>query len=320
MRLNTLLLAILVGVVIISCEDNFNPLGEYSERYVLNCVVKSDTNLQVATVTQSYLGSSVDPYENKSDPFVDGVYLRLWYDDEVYIFKDTIITDMTSGLYNTPVKAYYVDNLVPEPGKDMEIEALLPNGRRLNANSTVPARPRKESGVGAVSIPPTDTDIITVQWYSDVDGLTYHPKLTVVYFKSENGVRARNEKQVPIEYYNNDGEMSPIYASPSSSRNINISMDDMTKLMKSISEGDENKRAYEFMFVIIEVLAFDRNLSLYYASSSTILDEYSIKLDETDFTNVDGGFGVFGSYSKGTMVLKFDTEYLETMGYRNGLD
>ena len=320
MKKYTLILAILLAAFIISCEDNFNPLGEYSERYVLNCVVKPDTNLQIATVSQSYLNNSIDPYDNTTDPFIENVYLRLWYDDEVYIFKDSILTRENTDRYETPVKIYYLDNLDPKPGSELEIEALLPNGRRLNSKTLIPVKPKKVAASSSRIIPPEETDDIRIQWESDIQGLTYHPKLYVVYNKTENGSRVRKTESVPVEYYNDGGILRPIYPAASASRNLSIDMDDFNRFMESISEGVENKRDFEFMFMIVEVLAFDRNLSLYYASSNTVLDEYSIKLDEADFTNIDGGFGVFGSFVKGLFTIKFTTEYLETLGYRNGFD
>lgn len=320
MKVNTLILAILLSTIIISCEENFNPLGEYSERYVMNCIMKADTNFQIATVSQSYLNNSIDPYDNETDPFIDNVYLRLWYEDEVYIFKDSILTRENTDRYDSPVKIYYLDNLNPAPGKEIEIEALLPNGRRLNSKTFIPSKPKKSTKGTSDIIPPTETEDLRIQWENNLDGLTYHPKLSVVYNKTENGARVRKTAEVPIAYYESEGELFPIYPNPSPSRNISIDMNDFNRFMNSLSEGDENKRDYEFMFVIVDILAFDRNLSLYYASSNTVLDEYSIKLDEADFSNIDGGYGVFGSFVKGVFTMKFTTEYLETLGYRNGFD
>jgi hypothetical protein len=318
MKLKRFIMPLLFAAVFVSCEENFNPLGEYSERYVLNCVVKADTSLQVATISQSYLGGSVDPFENTADPSLENVFLRLWYEDEVYIFKDSVITRQDTSRYDTPVKVYYLDNLKPEPGGEFEIEALLSNGRRLNAKTRIPARPKKTLTGTSNVIPPEDGDEIKLFWQSDELGLLYHPRIHFLYIKTENGARVMKKAYLPVDYYNDGGNLTPIYPIPSQARNLSIKMSTITRLMNAISEGDDNKRDYEFLYAAVELIVFDRNLSLYFASSNTILDEYSIKLDETDFTNVDGGYGLFGSLVKGVFTIKFDTEYLQNFGYRNG--
>lgn len=317
---NTFISVAILSLLFISCKEDFNPLGEYSERYSLNCVIKVDTSFQVATVTQSYLGQTTDPFENTQDPFVDFVYIRMWYKGEVYIFNDSSITRTDKSRYNTDIKFYYINNLNPQPGNDLEIEALLPNGRRLKSVTRIPARASKKYGSFENKIPPEIGDIMHLQWTSDETNLVYHPRLYIIYNKTENGVQYRKSVPVPLEYYKKGGEEIPIYPNPSATPYVNIKMETINKLMKSISDGDEEKRHYEFMYCILEVITYDKNLSLYNSSSNTVLDDYSIKLDETDYTNITGGFGVFGSLVKSTFIIKFNTPYLESFGYRNGFE
>ena len=66
---------------------------------------------------------------------------------------------------------------------------------------------------------------------------------------------------------------------------------------------------------MLELYVFDRNLSGYYASVGKIGDSFSIRLDEIDFSNVEGGFGVFGSYISQKLAIAFDEEYINSFGY-----
>jgi hypothetical protein len=319
MKMKLYLVSTLILLVIVSCDESFDPLGEYSERYVMNCIVKADTNLQVATITQSYL-NGIDPYGNDQNPTIDNVYLRLWYDDEVYIFRDTILDRTDTSRYDTPVKTYYVNNLKPKAGSELEIEAVLPNGRRLQSSTRLPGAIRKNADATSRIIPPEEGSEVKLSWNSDQLGLVYHPRLYIVYNHTTSLGVIRKRAYVPLGFYNEGGSEFPIYASPGSTRNLTIGMDIINRVLDGISEGDENKRNYEIMFLIVELIAFDKNLSIYYSSTSTVLDEYSIKLDETDFSNIKGGFGVFGSYNKGLFTVKFQTEYLQNYGYRNGFE
>jgi hypothetical protein len=65
----------------------------------------------------------------------------------------------------------------------------------------------------------------------------------------------------------------------------------------------------------------DRNLSAYYSSVAKIGDSFSLRLDEVDFSNIEGGFGIFGSLNVQKLVMFFREGYLEeNFGYRNEYD
>ena len=97
-------------------------------------------------------------------------------------------------------------------------------------------------------------------------------------------------------------------------------MDTIDRLMKSISEGDDDKQNYTILTMILDVHVYDINLSNYFVTTSQVLDDFSVQLDEVEFSNVEGGLGIFGSFITKKYVLKFDREYVGSFGYVPGIN
>jgi hypothetical protein len=45
------------------------------------------------------------------------------------------------------------------------------------------------------------------------------------------------------------------------------------------------------------------DLAAYYSSLNGFLDEYSVRLDEQVYSNINGGIGIFGAY-KATVTIR----------------
>ena len=65
----------------------------------------------------------------------------------------------------------------------------------------------------------------------------------------------------------------------------------------------------------LELKVFDKNLSTYYLASGRLFDNYSIRLDSKDFSNISGGSGIFGSFIVQKMSIVFAFEFLAVYGY-----
>ena len=82
-----------------------------------------------------------------------------------------------------------------------------------------------------------------------------------------------------------------------------------------MSGNNPNKKSYSVVEMQITVITYDKNLASYYSSLQEGVDGFTVKLDQPDFSNIKGGYGIFGSYVKRTWVLKFTKEYLKQFGY-----
>lgn len=304
-----LTLLILVSLSFNSCDEDFNPYGDYQEKYAFTCILKNDDNFQTATLFKSYLTTL-------SDPSVTGADIRVWYNDSVFVFKDTSVARTDTSRYKTPFNFYYNEKLRVDYNKFIELEVLLPNGKRLRSSSFTPGRINYDNQ-SEVLIPPVSSNIIQFIWNSFETGIYFLPRLTIRYRQNVNGEIFEKTKVVALKYVEQGGEFVPIYSSPISASTIVYQLDAVKRALEEISAGDPDKSNYSILEkVSYNVTAFDLPVSKYISSTGGSFDDLTVSVDVADYSNIEGGFGLFGSYSKREYTrLRFLQEYIESFGY-----
>ncbi|MEW6195045.1 MAG: DUF4249 family protein [Bacteroidota bacterium] len=306
-------------VLTLSCEENFDPYGDLANRYVLNAIIRGDTTFQTVTLTRSYSAGNFDPYSNTEDPAIKNAIIKLWNGDKVAILKDTTIDPPEGSQYNKPYTVFYTNNFQPDPNSQVEIEAILPNGKRLTSLADVPAQIRIYTSQSSDRIPPTDDNEIKIMWTSEQANPVFIIRVAIYYFKLVDGVRQRNVLTIPVDYVKYGEEYIPNYPKPLSKDNYILNMSTVNQAMELISKDDPNKSNYIILSCIAEVLSLNEELSFYYNATARDRDIYSVKLDETDFSNIENGYGLFGVYMRTYHVMRFSHDYIRSFGYEPGL-
>lgn len=318
--------AIIFTVFIASCKDEIDPFGETNEKYVLNCIIRTDTSYQVLTLTHSYAATNFDPYSNTTDPAVKGAVIRLWEgNDKVTFFTDTTITRDTSSLYKTPYTLYQAHGIQPNQNTTLNIEAILPSGKKLTAVGTTPLKPvftklGQMGGAGDTIVPPVEKDYVRAQWgtVAAPKGTVYLPRIYIVYKVTENGVDVRKIKMIPVKYFIYSGVEYPQYPGLSNVPWVTVDMTIINRCMSEIAGADTDKQKYKIFALVVDVISLDDNLSAYYNATNKNKDPYAVKLYETDYTNIVGGFGLFGIRYLASTSIDISAPYVRTFGYEHG--
>ena len=310
------ILFILIGFVFISCEEDFNPYGDYFERFAFTCVLKSDQNYQTATLFRSYRPDGYDPSTYTEDPSVIGADIRVWYNDSVFVFRDSSVARVDTSRYKTPFSFYYNNKFTVGSRKSIELEVLLPNGKRLRSTSVTPGQ-IIFNDQSDVLIPAGGKTFVQVIWNQLDDGTFFAPRMAIRYKQNINGEIVEKTKDVPYRYVNQGNSQVPVYPAPSASATIVYDLSAITKALEEISAGDPNKQNYSVLQkIIFTVAAFDLPTSKYVSSTGGNIDDLTVNVDVADYTNIEGGFGLFGSYSKKNYTrLRFMEDYIESFGY-----
>jgi hypothetical protein len=311
-----LIFFILFGFALISCEEDFNPYGEYYERYAFTCILKSEQYYQVATLLKSYRPDGYDPNTYSEDPSVIGADIRVWYNDSVFVFRDTSVARIDTSRYKTPFSYYYNDKFRVGNRKTIELEVLLPNGKRMRSSSMTPGQIQFDDDSDAL-IPAGSSSIVQVIWNQLDEGTFFSPRMTIRYKQNINGEIVEKNKDVPYKYVNQGNSLVPVYPPSSASATIVYDLSAITKALEEISAGDPNKQNYSVhQKIIFTVAAFDMPTSRYVSSTGGTIDDLTVNVDVADYTNIEGGFGLFGSYSiKNYTRLRFMEDYIESFGY-----
>lgn len=311
--------ALVISAAVISftasaCKEEFNPRDNLKDKYILTCIIRGDSEKQSAFLSRSYDAEGNNPYINTADPSVLGAEIKVWQQDSVYIFKSSSFLRTDSSRYGAAGNQYSA-SFSAEPGASLEIEALTSNGKRLHGYTSVPSMIYRDYHYTDTIIPPVGKDYFYLAWTSKNVGLYYIPMIRIYYYKSVNGKDVILEKPVAIGYKNENGKISPQYPPAQPLLAYTFDMSDISKAMREISEGDANKANYKILSMIVDVYALDRNLSAFYSAGKLTSDGYSITVDQPDFSNIEGGFGIFGSYVKREFSILFSKQYINSFGY-----
>jgi hypothetical protein len=314
-RFRILLLVIPFMLLNYACNNTLEPNAPFRQRYALNGIMRSDTSLQIVTLTKSYEPSDgYNPLTNTEDPAVIGAQINIWYKDTLYPMRDTTIVREDTSRYQDSVHCYYVNNLKPEENQYLDIQAVMPNGILLQSTTQLP----EVDSYGFfdsnddVSIPPTDKDYVYVGWNAQPN-IVYAPRIYIIYHHPLGSSTAQ-KMPVPLFFTNDNGNQTPIYEYPSEDNSVQISMETIKQYLNNIVQGDD-KTNYYINGLEIELVSYDVNLSTYYYSIQTSQNDVTVQLDRPDFSNVQGGYGVFGSYVRTTYNLKFTQDYLKSLGF-----
>lgn len=305
-----------MGFIFLSCEEDFNPYGDYYERYAFTCILKSDQSNQTATLFKSYRPDGFDPNTYSADPSVIGADIRVWYNDSVFVFRDTSVARVDTSRYKTPFSYYCNNNFTVGNRKTIELEILLPNGKRLRSSSLTPGQIIFDDKSDAL-IPAGVKSIVQFTWNPLDEGTFFAPRMAIRYKQNINGEIIEKTKDVPYKYVNQANSLVPVYPAPSGSATIVYDLLAVNKALEEISEGDPVKQNYSVLQkIIFSVAAFDLPTSRYVSSTGGTIDDLTVSVDVADYTNIEGGFGLFGSYSKKNYTrLRFMEEYIESFGY-----
>ena len=318
MKNHSKILAFLIVVLgLISCEENFVVQNEFKDAYVLNCLVNATSTKSLATISRTYEVKDKYSGQNYSERLIANALVYIKHGNDTIVFKDSTTTLTDSDGNEREVNFYYTNELRNTRSRDLFIVAVLPDGDTLKSETTVPSRIIFDySFTGELVLSDEEFESFTIGWKDEFnDSPYYDPRLKIVYYKLIDGEYVMFTKRVPIKYDEYDGKKIPFYISPSFSKRITYSMDVFSDMMVQISDGDPDKQNYFISYAEIEVYTYDQFLTGYYIGSH-FLDKYSIRLDEIDYSNIEGGYGLFASYDKVSQKIAIDPRYIKKYGYQ----
>jgi len=312
-------LCFLTAIILCACKEDFELYGDLNEEYVLNCILSADSTNQTATITKSYFADFANLNSVRDDPTITGTAIRISFSDSVKIFTQKIVERKDNSRYPDSATIYNTTNFTPQPSTDYIIDAHLPDGRRLRAKTRTPDPISFDLYKCDSLIPMPHKDWIGVYWEPPAEDQYVAAAYKIYYFKKENSQKVRYEKRVPVKYIKKGDAYLPYFPEPSYSPMILVEVDAFARALQEISEGDPNKENYIILAFILEVRIYDRNLTTYYAAQKEVPESFTLKVDESDYSNIEGGLGIFGSFIKQRKAVKFSHTFIEQFGYTPGL-
>ena len=318
-------LLILLGVA--GCDDGFSPKGAISDGAILYCVLEVQPFVEryqvTATLTRVYDVEGFDPTTNTIDPTITRAAVALVNGNRRYTLEETLQPRPQGSRYPGCCWIVYQANGVPIRTLDsLHLEAILPDGQRLSAVTSVPSYkplttfPAYPRGVTTRLPPLYYGSQWVINWDNNLkEDHLFFPKLRLRYRVSTSSGYLSGERDVPLRYLGEGPERQPLYPQVTSGRELAFEFAALDESMAAISEGDSDKSRYEILGFDFDLVEFDFALSRYYASINGSLDQLSIRLDETVYSNIAHGYGVFGTSMANSMLFPVNATYAASFGY-----
>ncbi len=312
-----------ITITFYSCDDSVSLKSNLGNKYSVNLILRGDTTSQIAYVSQVYDVNGFNPYENTNDPFVDNSIVSLKYTEEnsEFFFRDTIDSDNMNLRYNSPGKYYYLNSFTLKFNKQIELKVQFDDNTILKGKTTCPSTVIFDPDLTTKFIPGPYTDIDTayykVGWVSISTDLLKIIKINIPYYHRElSGDSTYHVKQIVLGYSSSKNDTVENFSHKTYSNFYKFGRKLVTNTLKEISKDNTQKGRYIIAPLEIEVFVLDDNLTKFYSAELFYNYGFTVTDYPGDLSNIEGGYGFFGSFSYSKKTLKFDSNYLlNNFGY-----
>lgn len=312
----------------VSCNDTIDPKTTPVDGSVFYCIINSDTTFQTAYLSQTYDVSGVNPLENTTDPAMNNARVLITYKGSKFLFTDSSIGRTDNSRYKDNFQFYYNNNLnmkssfIKDIAYPCSVKVTLPNNKTLS--SVISSIPTGDLFFGnyVYSFPVEDyVKMCEFTWNfsstkNSLNNYYFLPELEINYSKVENGIPVRKKAKIPYMTYYANGEEVPVYPKVTKTSGFMLNKQYIIDAFNEISANDSQKGNYIIHNLTFSIILMDKNLAAYYASNSTYNDEFSVRIDAADYSNISGGSGLFGIYATKKKDIKLDSAYVAGLGYR----
>lgn len=298
----------LIELLTLSCDDSINPNAEFKEDFILNGIIRGDSSYQVITLTHSYQTDGPDPLEYKDNPAITGRRVEIYYDNKVYLLRDSSIAREDTSHFHSAFNFYYTNELKPNINKEIEVKAFLPNGQILQSRTITPNVPFDFFNYSA-EFPPDSGKKLLIQW--DKNGqYGYETRLFIYYYIT--GDNKIHDIEVPLFYL---PDSIPVYKNFIRDNYLYIDIAIVSKTLKELINMYPTRSDISIVNLTVDLLVIDEYLSAYYSIIKLGGDGFAVRIDNTDFSNIKGGLGIFGTYVSAKQKIRFKVPYLRSLGF-----
>jgi hypothetical protein len=294
-----------ITLIASGCDQVFDPRGPYQKRLVVYSVLSNRSDSQYVRIYTTYNPSGFDPLESSTDTYVRNAKVTVTDDSTTYTLKETFIPRDDRSRYASDLIAYSAFPCRLRPGKqwsltiasdqgDAAAQVVVPaHGTVYNNTPYIFVDPRKHPEDIPVSIGlSSTTQAFLIRFYINADvqvGQTIlHQRFEVPMSGDTTGITQQFKYPTlthrPTSPYFNVVYPHRMYLA----------------LIKNIENQYGGFSLKNAVFILTQV---ESNLYNYYNLANGFRDAYSIREDQPDFSNIKGGFGVFGAMVEDSLVV-----------------
>lgn len=283
------IILIFIAAIFLSCDDTFNPIGPYKERMVVYAVMTTQSDTQYVRVYTTYPVTS-NPLSITTDTYVPDAQVTLTHDSTTFTFRDTTLQRTDTSRYRSNIKAHVGYRIRLEGGQQYVLSVVSPSRGRATARAIALYR-------GGIISEPDFNGNILVRINLGSNARAYVLRLYLEYQVRVDSIWQTRRIEIPRRVDGNTGEL--FYPSVTS-REISSTVFSVagyeaivTRLRQQFPGG--TLRLKRTVFILTQL---DDALYAYYSTANGFPDSGTLRLDEPDYSNIEGALGVFAMSSQ----------------------
>jgi hypothetical protein len=232
--------------------------------------------------------ASISPAGSPSEPITEA-YVQVRTGGELHVFTDTLMT-LSDG---STRKVWINRDLKPVEGRVYTMIADVPGFERITASTQVPSRAYVQIEVidGGVRLRAVDNTAYPASGY--------YFRLWVVGRKIVDGVETDVRREVPYRLNSDTGQFE--FPEPSRATAVVFPNGNLLRVHTALQQ-EEGVSGRE---VVAEAYSLDQFFYSYYKLARGFDDPVSVRQDQPDISNIDGGVGIFGAIYPDSATARF---------------
>lgn len=317
-----ILILLFIGFLIISCDNEIEPYSDYQQNIVVYGILSLDTNFQSIAVLKNY---SLEEYNNPTiTNEIEGAKVRVYNDTENYTFVQTKKERKDKDRYKTEMVYYTNSNFKPNEGTTYNLLVELPDGKKLKSSLITPRGQLYYTKFEPI-IPTNTVELVYNLSYNLSTSITSYitySRLYLHYNYKENNVFKRKVVEIPSKVISSGSEKSYYFAPPDVYPFAYFDNAAVKYVLSNLNKADTTHANYQLIGPELKFFIMEKNLGRFVLTNTSSPQGLSVILDTYDYSNIEGGLGVFGSYVtwsslKTTKIWKIflDHLYIKNLGY-----
>lgn len=302
-----------IMLILGACEVEFDPRGDFIDRVAAFGALSPQRSLHLIRLTRTYDPPSLNPADYASDNQVGNAVVTITVDTSVTLLRDTTYERDETTRYPDSIRAYVYSPGSLRRGQSYTLTADVAGYGTLTGTTVVPS-------VGIVEVGIESRTVITNPDINLRDILIYgtpapNAEASMIRIFLEYEVATLNpgilkKEEVPVITTNYVDCLTYDAAFPqirrrqqSGGREVwTIPYVSYSRTIQKVLKVNEG-HVVSFKRAIAVIVQADRHLYRYYSLVGGFRDEFSIRVDEPNYTNIQNGIGIFGSYTADTLSI-----------------
>ena len=313
--------SLLTAVLLLVCNEPFDPRGELDQKLVVFSVLSTDRNVQFVRVERVYMPGGNDPLAHLTDNFVPNVTVTMRDGDLTMRFHDTTFSRFDTTRFKFPWHAYALAPFIPRYGVQYEITAQSSELGTAGGKVIVPTRPSLALGALASDVlnnpgSHQSGDPIPFEVFLSDIAKGFIGRLFIEYSVYRSGEWINERAEVPVGYtYSGLKDFKyvtypQVTHRPTTHQMVCAYTNEMyshTLIEVVYARYPGSKIA--FNRIVFQFLQVEQNLYNYYLVAHAFNDPHSSRLDQPDYSNIVGGVGLVGAYTLDSLVYPLPEDF-----------